>query len=593
LFSLPSIDNYSTIITARHSTHSMSTNYDDKVEEEIPGMVYVFALTTDEEEDEEMNPIFFREGKEYKLPNAFVGGEKSSGGLCTSALLETLKTTTKNKKKGSSWADCLERMQGHIKEDRGLRRTYIPTLSTSRPIDIRNEPIRISTASSSGVKRALLIGIQYEEEDEDDVHLSSCHDDVRSMRKFLIHENGFEKQNILVILDDNGRHHVPTKKFILDSFIRLCEISEPGDSIFVQFSGHGGQLMDGNDKYNEDGIIHDLLISSDYHEKGIGPIIDDELYSLFVTKIPAGVECIAVIDPLHPPPSGNKSSALELPYMCEAGDDEVCHTNGFSPGRTRKFVASVAAAATVAGAAGVTAAKKKKKKKISEKDEKVKKKTKKNKKPKKKTKKEAIDENDDDDDNNDNERVIMQEVSDEAYIPVASESKQKDNKKKKKGLFGLCGDKEEKKEKHKDDDNKSSMGDEDYSDEGERKGKKKKGGFGLRGDKEKKKKQDDDDDDDDDDDNKSSIEEEGHSDGEEEEKQKKKKKKGAFGLRAADKEEKKKKTKKSGKKQEIVESDDDDDNDSADNSESSDEDEPHLEEPKKKKKGFFGLRGKK
>merc|ERR1712238_588391 len=143
--------------------------------------------------------------------------------------------------------------------------------------------------------------------------------------------------------------------------------------------------------------------------------------SLFVTKIPAGVECIAVIDPLHPPPSGNKSSALELPYMCEAGDDEVCHTNGFSPGRTRKFVASAAAAATVAGAVGVTAAKKKKKKKkISEKDEKEKNKKnkKENKKQKRKTKKEAMDENDDDDDNDnsDNEKVIMQEDSDEAYI---------------------------------------------------------------------------------------------------------------------------------------------------------------------------------
>ena len=244
----------------------MATHYDDKVEEEIPGMVYVFALTN-EEDDEEMNPII-SDVKEYELPDHFIGGgEKSGGGVCAYALLNTLKkeqqrqqqseeeaTATKKKKKKKkkneeesssfssstmmTWADCLERMEQNIREERGLR-SYVPTLSTSRPIDVRNEPVRIAASSTNndGVKRALLIGIHYEEEDEEDVRLLSCHDDVRKMREFLMHEHGFQKQNILVILDDDGRHHIPTKKLIMDSLVRLCEISEPGDSIFLQFSG--------------------------------------------------------------------------------------------------------------------------------------------------------------------------------------------------------------------------------------------------------------------------------------------------------------------------------------------------------------------
>jgi hypothetical protein len=236
----------------------MASQYDDKVEEEIPGTVYVFALTN-EEDDEEMNPII-SDVKEYELPDHFIGGgEKSGGGVCAYALLNTLKkeqqrqqseeaTTTKKKNKKNkkneeesptstimTWADCLEGMEQNIKEERGLR-SYVPTLSTSRPIDVRNEPVRIA-ASTDGVKRALLIGIHYEEEDEEDVRLLSCHDDVRKMREFLMHEHGFQKRNILVILDDDGRHHIPTKKLIIDSLIRLCEISEPGDSIFLQFSG--------------------------------------------------------------------------------------------------------------------------------------------------------------------------------------------------------------------------------------------------------------------------------------------------------------------------------------------------------------------
>jgi hypothetical protein len=36
---------------------------------------------------------------------------------------------------------------------------------------------------------------------------------------------------------DDGKHHEPTKKIIMDGFRRLVEISEPGDVVFIQFSG--------------------------------------------------------------------------------------------------------------------------------------------------------------------------------------------------------------------------------------------------------------------------------------------------------------------------------------------------------------------
>jgi len=218
----------------------MATHYDEKVEEEIPGMLYVFALT-DDEEDEEMTAVI-SDVKEYELPDNFIRGRKSGGGVCAYALLNCLKQKEgkKKKKKSSSsmitWADALEGMKEEINDERGLR-TYMPTLSTSRPIEVRDEPVRITTASSRGVNRALLIGLHYEEEDDEDVRLTSCHDDIRKMREFLIHEQGFEKQNILALMDDEGRHHEPTKRLILDSLRRLCEISEPGDSIFVHFSG--------------------------------------------------------------------------------------------------------------------------------------------------------------------------------------------------------------------------------------------------------------------------------------------------------------------------------------------------------------------
>ena len=120
-------------------------------------------------------------------------------------------------------------------------------------------------------------------------------------------------------------------------------------------SGHGGTLMN-EDEYDEEGIMHELLAPGDFREDGV--LIDDELYSSFVTKVPEGVHAVAVIDTCHPASSrSGKSSALDLPYVCEAGEDEIRASEGFRPGRML-----MASAAIAAGAAAVVSKSKKKKK---------------------------------------------------------------------------------------------------------------------------------------------------------------------------------------------------------------------------------------
>jgi len=213
----------------------MSSSYDDKIEEEIPGNVFVFAVI-DDEENESM-PAIISHVEDYELPENFVRGRKVGGGVCTFALLralETTKTETGSRKKNLTWADALDIMHEEIEDEGG--RTSLPTLSTSRPINILHENLRLVSPSKRGVRRALLVGAHYQDEEDEDVWLASCHTDVRRMRSHLIHEEGFEKQNILVLMDDD-RHHEPTKDLILDALERMCQISEPGDSIFFHFSG--------------------------------------------------------------------------------------------------------------------------------------------------------------------------------------------------------------------------------------------------------------------------------------------------------------------------------------------------------------------
>lgn len=340
----------------------MANDYHQAIEEEIPGMIYVVSVIDDEEN--EYMPAIVSHVEEYELPDHFVRGRMSGGGVTTYALLKALeatKTGAGSRKKKMTWADALDIMYEEI-EDEGRRRS-LPVLSTSRPIDVREERLRLVSTAKRGVKRALLIGAHYQDEENEEVWLASCHTDVRRLRHHLIHEEGFEKQNIMVLMDDD-RHHEPTKFLILDALERMCSISRPGDSIFVLFSGHGGTLMN-DQEYDEEGIMHELLAPGDFRYKGVGVLTDDELYASFVTRVPEGVTAVAVIDTCHPPSSqSGKVSAINLPYECAAGEDDVRASEGFRPGRM-----TVAGAGVAAGGAALSSNEMKKKKKKKKKSD--------------------------------------------------------------------------------------------------------------------------------------------------------------------------------------------------------------------------------
>jgi hypothetical protein len=54
---------------------------------------------------------------------------------------------------------------------------------------------------------------------------------------------------------DDGHHHAPTKKNILEAMDRVVQYSKAGDVVFIHYSGHGGRVRDTNgdekDGYDE------------------------------------------------------------------------------------------------------------------------------------------------------------------------------------------------------------------------------------------------------------------------------------------------------------------------------------------------------
>ena len=43
---------------------------------------------------------------------------------------------------------------------------------------------------------------------------------------------------------DDGRHHAPTRKNIMEAFDRITQYSKAGDVVFIHYSGHGGRVRD-------------------------------------------------------------------------------------------------------------------------------------------------------------------------------------------------------------------------------------------------------------------------------------------------------------------------------------------------------------
>ena len=195
-------------------------SFDDEVEEAIPAMIYMFSGADDSQQSTEVSNV-----KTFTLPDP----AGKAGGACTSALLQTLYRDEEDDDIRYTWAETLELMREKI-EDIGLSQQ--PQLSASRPIDV-DEELHIVPPDCQGTKRAMLIGINYEGEPNS---LTGCQTDARNMKDFLVRVHGFERENMLILMDD-GKHHAPNKQLIMDGFRRLTEISEPGDVIFIQFSG--------------------------------------------------------------------------------------------------------------------------------------------------------------------------------------------------------------------------------------------------------------------------------------------------------------------------------------------------------------------
>lgn len=158
--------------------------------------------------------------------------------------------------------------------------------------------------TSKGLKRALLIGINYIE--NADNALRGCINDIKNIEKKLRSTNPECKEFILLSDDSVNPALKPTRKNIIKYINWLVNGLKSGESVFFHYSGHGGLTVDKSGDEEYDSCIYPIC------DKNIEMITDDELRTILVNKIPLGSKCFAVLDCCH------SGSALDLRYTFSA-----------------------------------------------------------------------------------------------------------------------------------------------------------------------------------------------------------------------------------------------------------------------------------
>ena len=210
-----------------------------------------------------------------------------------------------------SWATLLRLMKAEISD---IEHAQTPTLSTTRKFDL-NQPFSIVPDGfnpKKGKKRSLLIGCNYT-----NIHggeLKASHDDIGSMKDYIVNVHGFpETDDLMTVLLDDDKHKHPTHLNITEAFKALSEQSQPGDAVFVQFSGHGGRVLD-SPIDSEAESYDEVIVPSDYKVSGL--IRDTLIFKTLLAPMKYGVTVTILVD------SCDTGMIIDLPYRWNTKNDK-------------------------------------------------------------------------------------------------------------------------------------------------------------------------------------------------------------------------------------------------------------------------------
>ena len=180
-----------------------------------------------------------------------------------------------------------------------LTGSLLATLGLSQ-LELKQRAIfyRSVLAENTPRKRALLVGVN-NYPDTRWITLEGAVNDVKLQQELLIHRFGFQSDQILLLTD-----HEATRENILQAFEEhLIKWAQPGDVVVFHFSGHGSQVFD-PDQIFQDGQVStivpvDSILPPGYPNKG-GKVNDITGHTLWLLMQAINTENVTfILDSCH------------------------------------------------------------------------------------------------------------------------------------------------------------------------------------------------------------------------------------------------------------------------------------------------------
>uniref|UniRef100_A0A6C0HNQ4 Peptidase C14 caspase domain-containing protein n=1 Tax=viral metagenome TaxID=1070528 RepID=A0A6C0HNQ4_9ZZZZ len=223
----------------------------------------------------------------FKLNQTFNVAVKNLSDYCNSRINNIIKTIKISNIRNSE-----------INKIKNYFNTEYSKLKNKLNIEIQNVKVKYSTPVSTNPKKnkkALVIGCNYV---GTEYELYGCINDAVNIENILKSKYAFDT---ITILTDHTNMK-PTKKNILDGLKNLLINSNPGDNLFLSFSGHGSLTKDKNgDELSEfDSMI--FCIDTEF-------IVDDDIKLVIDNNLKKDVSLFALFD------SCNSGTVMDLRYQ--------------------------------------------------------------------------------------------------------------------------------------------------------------------------------------------------------------------------------------------------------------------------------------
>ena len=161
---------------------------------------------------------------------------------------------------------------------------------------------------------ALLIGIDYYFPNtlEGGVYypsLGGCVRDINHVEDFLLTFMKIPKQNILKLTSsiNNGQDNKPleppekwpTYQNIIAMFDKITERSQPGDQVYIHYSGHGGRVNTAIPKVKGENAFDETLVPTDIGNPGTCYLRDIEMMGILKKMVEKKLTVTLVLDSCH------------------------------------------------------------------------------------------------------------------------------------------------------------------------------------------------------------------------------------------------------------------------------------------------------